>query len=120
RGWRELGVDRDQRLTTSAEPIVGDLRVELVYPAYSGLPPRTIAGLSGQLLALPGTVVKIDARALVPPRGSAELMVSEDGRPGEIRPVDVKGQSLKAQFTVKRAGSFRFVLGGGLRRVREP
>ncbi len=121
RGWHELARRSDERLATSAEPIVGDLRVELDYPEYTGLTTRTIAGLSGQLLALPGTVVKLDARALVPTRGSAELIVSEDGvADGERHPVEVEGQSLKASFTVKRAGSFRFVLGGGLRRLREP
>jgi hypothetical protein len=116
RGWRELK-SREPRLTTSAEPIVGDVRVELTYPPYTGLPPRAIAGLSGQLLAMPGTVVQIDARALVPARGSAELQVTEDSHGTVSRPVDVKGQELSARFTVKRPGSFRFVLA---KRLREP
>jgi hypothetical protein len=120
RGWHELKSGADERLTTSAEPIVGDVRVELTYPAYTGLGTRTIPGLSGQLLALPGTVVKLEARALVPARGSAELVVTEDGKSSHNRPVEVKGQALSTSFTVKRAGSFRFVLGGGLRKIREP
>jgi hypothetical protein len=120
RGWRELTENPDDRLTTSAEPIVGDLRVTLAFPAYTGLGTRVVDGLSGQLLILPGTRVAVEAQALVPTRGSAELAVSEDGRAAEMRPVEVSGQSLKANFTMKRAGSFRFVLGGGLRRVREP
>ena len=66
RGFRDLRSDGDERLATSAEPIVGDVWVELVYPAYTGLPSRSIAGLSGQLLAMPGTTVKLEARALVP------------------------------------------------------
>jgi hypothetical protein len=120
RGWRELADSGDERLTTSAEPIVGDLRVTLAFPAYTGLGTRVVDGLSGQLLILPGTNVAVEAQALVPTRGAAELAVSEDGRAPEMRPVEVSGQSLKASFTMKRAGSFRFVLGGGLRRLREP
>jgi hypothetical protein len=120
RGFRELASDSDERLATSAEPIVGDVRVELVYPAYTGLPSRSIAGLSGQLLAMPGTVVKIEARALMPARGAAELIVSEDGGGVTHRAVSVEGQQLKTSFTVKHSGSFRFILGGGMRRLREP
>jgi hypothetical protein len=116
RGWDDLWKGRDERAATSTEPIVADLKLELIPPAYTGLPPRVIPATSGQILALPGTVVKIEARALSNAHDRALLVVEEDGQARQTRPVEVRGPVLHASFTVKRAGSYHFVLG----RVREP
>jgi hypothetical protein len=44
-------------------PIVGDLSVTYLYPAYTGLPARTEEGTSGDLRAPKGTEVRLSARA---------------------------------------------------------
>jgi hypothetical protein len=120
RGWSELQSTRPDHVATSAEPIVGDLRLELRYPAYTALPPRVIPSSSGQVLALPGTEVKLSARALVPV-AEAQLVVDEDGRADpDVRPVDVHAGALSSSFVVHKPGSYRFVIAGAGRRVREP
>jgi len=120
RGWAELESTRPDHVATSAEPIVGDLRLELRYPPYTGLAPRVIPSSSGQVLALPGTTVKLAARALVP-IAEAQLVIDEDGRDApEVRPVEVRGRELESSFTVRKPGSYRLVVSGAGRRVREP
>ncbi len=44
-------------------PIAGDLSITYLYPAYTGLPPRTEEGSAGDLRAPRGTEVRIAARA---------------------------------------------------------
>src|SRR5205823_3370455 len=44
-------------------PIAGDLSITYLYPAYTGLPPRTEEGTAGDLHAPRGTEVRIAARA---------------------------------------------------------
>ena len=121
RGWAELLASRTERFATSAEPIVGDLKLELRYPAYTGLPPRSIPASSGQVLALPGTEVQIEARALLAAR-AARITVEEDGQkqPAEPQPATVKGSTLSASFVAKKPGGYRFSLDGPDGRIREP
>jgi hypothetical protein len=45
------------------EPIAGDLSITYLYPAYTGLPPRTEEGTAGDLRAPKGTEVRLSARA---------------------------------------------------------
>ncbi len=121
RGLAELRASRGEHVATSAEPIIGDLRVELRYPAYTGLEPRIIPGSSGQILALPGTEVALSARALLPAR-EAQLVVDEDDRPdAALLPVKIEaGPRLDARFTARKPGAWRFVLTTADRTVREP
>jgi hypothetical protein len=44
-------------------PIAGDLSITYLYPAYTGLPPRTEEGTAGDLRAPRGTEVRLTARA---------------------------------------------------------
>ncbi len=44
-------------------PIAGDLSITYLYPAYTGLPPRTEEGTAGDLRAPRGTEVRLAARA---------------------------------------------------------
>ncbi|HUJ27156.1 MAG TPA: hypothetical protein VLW85_14115, partial [Myxococcales bacterium] len=44
-------------------PIAGDLSITYLYPAYTGLPPRTEEGTAGDLRAPKGTEVRLTARA---------------------------------------------------------
>jgi hypothetical protein len=121
RGLAELRVGRARVVATSVEPIVGDLSLELRMPAYTRLPPRVIPSSSGQVLALPGTEVRIEARLLVPRATTAALGIEADGQPaGTELPVELRGHQLSARFTVDKPGSYRFIIGAGGHRVREP
>lgn len=64
-GWRHVtSLPQQQPVQVSAEPLLGDVRLLLTYPAYTGLAPRSIPSSSGDVVALPGTQVRIEARAL--------------------------------------------------------
>src|SRR5262249_3473542 len=111
RGWAELRFPLrwQDRLRTSKEPIVADLKVLLEYPAYTGLSPREFPDSSGHVVALPGTRVKLEGRALA--RGEAKLLLEEEQSPSDPQPVtqvldgqfDNQGR-LHAQFDAKRRG----------------
>jgi uncharacterized protein DUF4175/signal transduction histidine kinase-like protein len=118
RGWAAL-TSAEPPPATSSEPIVADVELTLKYPAYTELPPRVIPGTSGHVLALPGTQVSIAARTLVAV-GSAALQVESEGEPARELPVEVRDGRLAASFEVRSRGSWRFVLGAGAHRVREP
>jgi hypothetical protein len=105
---------------TSVEPIVGDLKLTLQYPAYTQLPPREIPGSSGHVLALPGTKVTVTARSLVAGTRAAVLQLALENAPPEERAVDVRAEELTARFEVRVRGEYRFVLGAGAPRRREP
>ncbi|MCA1664763.1 MAG: hypothetical protein LC659_10915 [Myxococcales bacterium] len=78
RGWAALTSAKPPP-STSSEPIVGDIDLTLQYPAYTELPPRTIPGSSGHILALPGTKVSVTARALAASTREASLFVEAEG-----------------------------------------
>ena len=78
RGWAALTSDQPPP-STSSEPIVGDIDLTLQFPTYTELPPRAIPGSSGHVLALPGTRVAIDARALVAGTREASLLLEAEG-----------------------------------------
>jgi len=121
RGWAALVASKDELAEAATEPIVGDVRLELFYPKYTALPPRVIPGSSGQVLALPGTEVQVEARALVPARAGRLLVEDEAHKPvDEPQAVDIKQGVVRARFVARVAGSWRLVLEGGGRRVKEP
>lgn len=98
----------------AAEPLLGDVRLLLHYPNYTGLPQRTIPGSTGDILALPGTQVRIEAWALLPVE-EARLLVTTDGL-ATTQPVQVGKPKterdvlplLSASFVVQKAGSYFF------------
>jgi hypothetical protein len=102
----------------SLEPIVSDVRVTYTYPAYTGLPPRTVDGSTGDLVAVKGTRVRLEARPLRSAR-RALLLVGDAGERGEI-PVTLVGSALVAELTLVESGTYRFWLQPTLgRAVRE-
>ncbi len=112
-------------IQTSTEPLVGDIRLLLSYPKYTGLPQRTIPGSSGDVLALPGTQVRVEARALGRVE-RAQLIVlfgpaavaKERAQPVQIVRADSRGGPLggtqypllTAGFTVQQADLYYFVI----------
>ncbi len=102
----------------SSAPLVGDLRVTYQYPAYTGLPPRTVDGSTGDLVAVKGTRVRLEARPLRSAR-RALLLLGEGGERGEV-PVFLEGGALVAELTLNDSGVYRFWLQPTLgRAVRE-
>jgi hypothetical protein len=87
------------------EPIIGDLDLTYTYPAYTALPPQSVEGSDGDLSALPGTTVALHARSLFP-ISAAEIQSSD----GPIAVSIKDGRELDATITVRRSGSYHFVL----------
>ena len=103
------------RLRVSSEPLVGDLRLTLTYPPYTRLPPRLFPDSSGHVVALPGTKVRFEGRALV--SGPAKLIFEEESATGfDTQLLDVgeettsAGRMLHVEFTAKKRGRYRVVL----------
>jgi hypothetical protein len=119
RGWAALTSAKPPP-STSTEPIVGDIDLTLTYPAYTELPPRSIPGSSGAILALPGTRVTINARALAAGTRDASLYVEPEGEAPRELPVEVRDNRLSATLEVRTRGTWKFILGGGAHRVAEP
>ncbi|TMA19135.1 MAG: DUF4175 domain-containing protein, partial [Deltaproteobacteria bacterium] len=88
-------------------PIAGDLSITYLYPAYTGLPPRTEEGTAGDLHAPRGTEVRIAARA---DRDLAQAFAVVNGA---VIKLDAQGQGhrqLSGTFTLTQVGewSLRF------------
>jgi hypothetical protein len=92
----------------SAVPLVGDVRVTYEYPAYTGLPARTVEGSTGDIAAVTGTHVRIETHPLRPAH-RALLLLGEGGEAGEIS-VALSGDMLTADLTLTQDGSYRFWL----------
>jgi hypothetical protein len=121
RGVRHLTQVPPDATVVSNEPLLGDIRLLLTPPRYTGLPQRTIPGSSGEVVALPGTQVRIEARALLPV-DRAQLVIQAGGETA-TRPVQVLRERdkdrddadrrglplLLSNFTVSKAGSYHFV-----------
>lgn len=124
RGVRHLTQAPPDATVVSNEPLLGDIRLLLTPPRYTGLQQRTIPGSSGEVVALPGTAVRIEARALIPVE-RAQIVIQAGGetatRPVQVirdrdkdRDRDDAGRRglplLLAAFTVTKAGSYHFVI----------
>jgi hypothetical protein len=102
----------------SQGPLVGDVRVIYTYPSYTGLPPRTVEGSTGDLVAVKGTRVRLEARPLRSAR-KALLLLGDEGERGEL-PATLADGTLRAELTLSGSGSYRFWLEPTLgRSVRE-
>jgi hypothetical protein len=109
RGLRTL-VHRPSRFegaAVSTAPLVGDVRITYTYPAYTGLPPRTVDGSTGDLAAVRGTHAHIETRPLRPARHAA-LLLGETGG-SEIR-AKLTGDKLTADLTLTEDAVYRFWL----------
>ena len=84
-----------------AEPITGDVSITYHYPAYTGLPPRTIEGTTGELSALRGTEARIETRA---DRPVARAYVEIDG---VALPLEVEGGRI-LRGTIRLQSSTRY------------
>jgi len=94
--------------TVSSAPLVGDVRLTYTYPAYTGLPPRTVEGSTGDVAAVRGTRVRIETHPLRPAE-KALLLLGETGELGEVA-APLSGDALTADLTLTADGSYRFWL----------
>jgi hypothetical protein len=92
----------------SSAPLVGDVRLTYFYPPYTGLPPRTVEGSTGDIAAVKGTRVRIETHPLRPAR-KALLLLGEAGELGEVS-APLSGDALTAEVTLGADGSYRFWL----------
>src|SRR5256885_3743888 len=86
-------------------PIVGDLSVTYLYPAYTGLPARTEEGTSGDLRAPKGTEVRISARA---DRDVDSASAIVNGKPVKLLAQGHGQRLLSAGFTLSAPGKWSF------------
>ena len=88
-------------------PIAGDLAITYLYPAYTGLPPRTEEGTAGDLHAPRGTEVRIAARA---DRDLAQAFVVVNAAVVKLEAGGQGHRQLSGSFTLTQAGewSLRF------------
>jgi hypothetical protein len=102
----------------STAPLVGDVRIDYTFPPYTGLPPRTVEGSTGDVVAVKGTHVKIQTRPLRSAQ-KALLLLGDDGEGGQLGARLVGGQ-LTAELDLIESGTYRFWLSPLLGRpVRE-
>ncbi len=102
----------------TGEPLIGDVRIIYTFPAYTGLAARVVEGSTGDLVALKGTKVTLEARLLRSAR-EARLLFGDAGEAGEGPAAVAKGK-LTAALTLRDSGSYRVWLSPRLGRpVRE-
>jgi hypothetical protein len=86
-----------------AEPITYDIALTYQYPAYTGLPPKTVAGTTGEISAPAGTEVHLATRADRDVVGAALAMGEQ------LQPLTVLGKrDLTGTLLVHKPGSYRF------------
>ncbi|MBX3161580.1 MAG: hypothetical protein KF773_36805 [Deltaproteobacteria bacterium] len=111
-GWKRLVVAPSlpyDGAQLSAVPLVGDLDAHLDFPAYTKRPPLTLESASGDVRGLPGTVVTLRARTLVPAVSGELLVEMGEGAPLVV-PVDVKLDRVTAHFTITKSARYRFAI----------
>lgn len=93
---------RQPGMAPRATPITGDIALTYLYPAHTGLPPRTVEGTNGTIEAPVGTRVRIETRA---DRDLARAFLDVDGA---ALPMEVQGRQLEGLLLVQRTGAYRF------------
>src|SRR5438105_8665446 len=84
-------------------PIAGDLSITYLYPAYTGLPPRTEEGTAGDLRAPRGTEVRIAARA---DRDLSQAFAVVNGTGVELEATGPGHRQLAGTFALLQAGQW--------------
>ncbi len=111
---------RFEGAVASAEPLFGDAKLVYTYPAYTKLPVRTVEGSTGDIVALKGTRVEIEAPLMRRAR-EALLLLGDAGEGGEL-PARIEGGRLHAAMEVRDGGSYRVwlspLIGRPVREVR--
>ncbi len=109
---------RFEGASVAREPLIGDVRLVYRYPRYTGIAERVVEGSTGDIVALKGARVRIEALTLRSAR-DAVLLLGDAGDAGEI-PAALDRGRLVAELTLREGGSYRVWLAPLLGRpVRE-
>jgi len=111
RGWRSLVFAPPSPFDgaeLSSIPLVGDLAATLEFPAYSKRRAVEMPSSSGDVRGLPGTIVKLEARVLVP-AARVELVITPEGGAGDPKRLaaTLDGDRLRAQLTIDHSAQYR-------------
>lgn len=110
-GWsrltRPLPPAVSERAVPISEPMVGDIRLVVTYPAYTRRAPLVVPAATGDLSAPKGTKIALSTTALRP-AVTARLVF--DGEGEDPVPLAVAGRTLSGAFTVDKPRQFRFEL----------
>ncbi len=96
---------RTYTITVVHEPILTDVRVTLTPPAYTGEPVTTLTDNAGNVQALEGTQVKVEARSNNPLRAAWVQFDTADRKP-----VTHEGRDLSFEFAALADGQYRVLL----------
>ena len=95
--------------TVTERPIVRSLQVALDFPAYTRIPPQRLDPNVGDLAALPGTRVSIDAG--FSGQAVTEGFIRFDD--GSLDTLALQAQNASGSFTLQRTGSYQILLRNG-------
>jgi hypothetical protein len=93
-----------------SEPLVGDLKLVLTYPAYTGRAPLFVPASTGDIVAPRGTRIALETTAL---RVAAAAKLVFDPLPGEPpseQRLVVDGRALRTLLAIDKPRQFRFLL----------
>jgi hypothetical protein len=113
RGWRHLvaaPTDPYDGAELSAVPLVGDLDVTLVAPAYAKRKNVELPSSSGDLRGLPGTAVVFKAHLLVPATAAELVIEPAGGGPAKTIPAKVDGEQLGAELVIDHSARYRIAV----------
>ena len=99
---------RFEGAAVSTDPLIGDVRLTYIYPAYTGLPRRVVEGSTGDVVGLKGTQVLLETRALRSTR-QALLLLGDAGDGGEL-PVKVADGKLQSSIMLRESVGYRMWL----------
>jgi hypothetical protein len=99
----------DRKVLVVPAPVVTATTVKLTYPAYTAMPPQTLATVKNTITAVRGTIVEIVATANKP-IASASLTRVEGQKPLAARVDAAKPNTLSAKFTLEDSGPLTFAL----------
>lgn len=108
-GSRAYGIPPQVVITRKSEVVVGDLTLRYIYPAYTGIPPKTIRGTRGDVSALRGTTVRFEARPLYPAERLWLVKKSAPTKPLPLR-LDATRGVVRGELQVEGPEHFRFRL----------
>jgi hypothetical protein len=88
------------------EPLIGDVRLTYIYPAYTGMPKKIIDGSTGDVVGLKGTTVVLETRTLRSAR-QALLLFGELGEAGELTASLEGDRRLSVTLSLRDSGLYR-------------
>lgn len=87
------------------EPLMGEVRITYSYPAYTKLPQRVVEGSTGDMVAIKGTKVVLETKALRSAR-EAMLLFGDAGERGE-KAARLEGGKIIAELVLHENTSYR-------------